>query len=51
MAVSVMKTTLNVGVRPQFSGVLSENGLRQLEYHQDHRVEKFPLLWSDTHEY
>lgn len=47
MAVSVMKTTLNVGARPQFSGVLSENGLRQLEYHQDHWVEKFPLLWSD----
>lgn len=47
MAVSVMNTTLNGGTRPQFSGVLSENGLRQIEYHQNHCVEKFPLLWSD----
>lgn len=46
----IIKTQINLGVKPHFTGEVSNDGVRVIKYLKDEIVENFPLLSSDSNE-
>lgn len=44
----IITASINLGVRPYFTGEVSEGGVRVIEYLKDNIVDKFPLLSCET---
>lgn len=44
----ILTTSINLGIKPHFTGEVSEDGIRVVEYLKDNIVDKFPLLSCET---